>query len=336
MKQIIKLTLPTGKVFITTSSEDEASIYNRADFIADLRMLPNEEQLDFIIRRQVLWQATSCDDETLQKKSREFIKLYRAGEPEHGYNILSDALKSENSSLSWQIGVDGCKAGWFYVASKGSEVKYGIVASIAALLDVFDEIAEIVIDIPIGLYDSGAQARACDTLARSLLKPRGSTVFPAPVRPCLYAKSHSEACDISQRLTGKRLSQQAFNIFGKIREVDELLQQRPELKHKVHEAHPELGFCMLNSGRPLLSQKKDEIGIEERLQLLEGYFDGARDIYNNALSQHLRKVLAKDDIVDAMMCLCIAQSPAHNRKTVPNSLVSDTHLIEMAMHYREP
>lgn len=250
---------------------------------------------------------------------------------------LSTLLATDKASNhGWQIGVDGCKAGWFYVASKGSDIKYGIVASITALLDVFDDIAEIVIDIPIGLYDVGAQARACDTLARGLLKPRGSTVFPAPVRPCLYAKSYSEACDISQRLTGKRLSQQAFNIFGKIREVDKLLQQRPQLKHKVHEAHPELGFCMLNSGRPLLSQKKDEIGIEERLQVLEGYLDNAREIYNGALSQHLRKVLAKDDIVDAMMCLCIAQSPAHNRKTVPNSLVSDTHLIEMAMHYREP
>jgi len=241
-----------------------------------------------------------------------------------------------NDNDGWRMGVDGCRAGWFYVASKGAEFKYGIVACVVALLELFDDVAEVVIDIPIGLYDSGAQARDCDTLARRLLKPRGSTIFPAPVRPCLYATSYAEACDISQSLTGKKLSQQAFNIFRKIREVDELLRQRPALKARVHEAHPELGFCMLNSGSPLLSQKKTEIGIEERLHLLQRYLPYAADVYTGALRQHPRKALARDDIVDAMMCLCIAQSAARQRKTVPNTVVNDAYSIGMAMHYREP
>lgn len=250
---------------------------------------------------------------------------------------LSALLATDKASNNgWRIGVDGCKAGWFYVASKGSDIKYGIVASIAALLDVFDDIAEVVIDIPIGLYDSGSQARACDTLARSLLKPRGSTVFPAPVRPCLYAKSYSEACDISQRLTGKRLSQQAFNFFGKIREVDELLLQRLELKQKVHEAHPELGFCMLNSNLPLLTKKKKAEGLEERLRLIEEHFGAGREIYFAALASFPRKVLARDDIVDAMMCLCIAKASPEKRKTLPETVIKNANDIEMAMHFYAP
>ena len=241
-----------------------------------------------------------------------------------------------NDNDGWRMGVDGCRAGWFYVASNGLDYKYGVVGSVATLFEQFEDIAEVVIDIPIGLYDTGAQTRDCDTLARHLLKPRGSTVFPAPVRPCLYATSYKEACDISQSLTGKKLSQQAFNIFRKIREVDELLRQQPELKAKVHEAHPELGFCMLNSGTPLLSQKKTEIGIHDRLQLLQPYLHDAPALYNGALKQYPRKALARDDIVDAMMCLCIAQSPVHVRKTVPNAVVNDNYSIGMAMHYRAP
>lgn len=123
----------------------------------------------------------------------------------------------------WFIGVDGCKAGWFYVASNGEQLLVGIVSSIAELIPLFPEVGRIVIDIPIGLHNNGSEPRACDIAARKLLKPRGSTVFPSPVRPCLYTASYIEASEVSEQLTGKRLSKQSYNIFNKIREVDELL-----------------------------------------------------------------------------------------------------------------
>ena len=117
----------------------------------------------------------------------------------------------------WFIGVDGCKAGWFYVASNGRQYCFGVVSNIRELIAQFERIGKIVIDIPIGLHDKGNMPRSCDVLARQKLKPRGSTVFPAPVRPCLYAHDYREACEISHTLTGKKLSQQAFNILKKIR-----------------------------------------------------------------------------------------------------------------------
>jgi len=246
----------------------------------------------------------------------------------------SSAVKVEKQG--WRLGVDGCKAGWFYIASSGSDVRFGIVSYAAQLLEIFDDIVEIIIDIPIGLHDIGAQARGCDLLARKALKPRGSTVFPAPVRPCLYAKTYREACDISERLTGKKLSQQAFHIFGKIRDVDELLQQRPELRGIVREAHPELGFCMLNSNLPLLTKKKTAEGLEERLKLIEMHLSAAREIYNNALAKFPRKVLARDDILDAMMCLCIAQAYPDRRRALPELHTADAFSIKMAMHFFTP
>lgn len=236
----------------------------------------------------------------------------------------------------WKVGVDGCKSGWFYLASNGSETKLGIVGNIEDLFTALDQITQVFIDIPIGLNDSGEAERECDKLARKMLKPRGSTVFPAPVRPCLNAETYTMACRISESLTGKKISQQAFHIFRKIREVDELLQKQPQLRSVIHEVHPELGFCVLNSGKPLLSQKKTAQGIEDRLSLLEEFIPHARELYADALAQYRRKELARDDIVDAMMGLCIAQASAGERDTLPNPVCEDAFGIEMVMHFYVP
>lgn len=234
----------------------------------------------------------------------------------------------------WKVGVDGCKSDWFYLASNGSETKFGIVGKIEDLFNTLDQVTDVFIDIPIGLNDSGDEGRECDKLARKMLKPRGSTVFPAPVRPCLNAETYAEACRISESLTGKKVSQQAFHIFRKVREVDELLQQQPQLRRIIHEVHPELGFCMLNSGKPLLSQKKTAQGIEDRLSLLEDFMPNARELYSDALAQYRRKELARDDIVDAMMGLCIASASCGALETLPNPAPMDAFGIEMAMHFR--
>ncbi|AVJ56731.1 hypothetical protein C5610_10820 [Idiomarina sp. OT37-5b] len=340
MNQIIKCTYPTGKIFVSFCIDSEGDDFSSFDWIAfrkDLSELPKIQQSDYCIRREVLWEQTDCDKQTLMKKFDEFINQYQSHNSEIGYNLPQAASDGCGKQLDgWRVGMDGCKAGWFYIASCDLETRFGIVVTVAELFELFDNVAGVFIDIPIGLYDSGAQARACDKLARQALKSRGSTVFPAPVRPCLQAVTYEEACSISAELTGKRLSQQAFHIFRKIKEVDELLQQRPELKEVVREVHPELGFCMLNSNAPLFTKKKSSEGIEERLRLLEQQIKGAREIYERALTKYPRKVLARDDIVDAMMCLCIAKAPYSERGTLPETIDKDSKGIEMAMHFYLP
>ena len=243
----------------------------------------------------------------------------------------------ENSvAHSWFIGVDGCKGGWFYVASNGEQFRVGIVSSVADIIPLFSEVGRIVIDIPIGLHNKGCDPRACDIEARKLLKPRGSTVFPAPVRPCLYAASYIEACGVSEQLTGKKLSKQSYNILNKIREVDELLVNNPELQAVISEAHPELGFCMLNKGKPLLTRKKRTEGIQQRLTLLTELLETSEDIYAEALGKFPRKHLARDDIVDALKCLCIALAPEDKLKTIPEAPTFDENGLPMRMLYTEP
>jgi predicted RNase H-like nuclease len=241
----------------------------------------------------------------------------------------------ERRSAFWRVGVDGCKAGWFYVTSNGEQFFFGIVSSVAELMPLFPDVGRIVIDIPIGLHDKGSHPRTCDIEARKLLKPRGSTVFPSPVRPCLYAASYIEACEVSEQLTGKKLSKQAYSIFNKIREVDELLIDNPKLQAVIGEAHPELGFCMLNNKKPLLSKKKRTEGIQQRLNLLKKKLESSEEIYCAALDRYPRKYLARDDIVDALMCLCIALASDEKLKTVPAVPAYDQSGLPMQMLYTE-
>src|SRR5690606_36134624 len=125
----------------------------------------------------------------------------------------------------------------------------------------------VLIDIPIGLRENGSEERLCDKEARRVLgRPRGSSVFPAPVRPVLGARDYAEACDRSFAVTGKRLSQQAYRICGKIGEVDGLLRRRPELRRVMREMHPEVAFWALNGGQPTAHSKKRPAGRQERLR----------------------------------------------------------------------
>ena len=333
-KQIYKITFPTNKIYIGKGVNGHPlnfDIEDDARLNADFALLPKRLQHNWTLRKEILWESDSCSDEVLSQKVVDFINDYQSNDPAIGYNLSPAFQPGNNVSGAWSIGIDGCKGGWFYAASNTQQHNIGVVATLNELLELFEPIRLIIIDIPIGLYNAGSAPRQCDVQARKLLKPRGSTVFPAPVRPCLVAGSYAQACEISEKLTGKKLSQQAYHIFGKIKEVDELLRSQPCLAEIIREAHPELGFCMLNQGTPLLTSKKEPNGIKERLDLLRQRLPITSALYEQALNQFARKVLARDDIVDALMCLCIANAPLPEQ--IPTSVELDPEGLPMAMRF---
>jgi len=141
-------------------------------------------------------------------------------------------------------GIDGCKGGWLAVEANAGEVTgTHYVTSLHDYLTGPDAAAIVAIDIPIGLTDVGP--RECDPIVRKLIQPRGSSVFPAPIRPALAARTREEASAISQQIQGKGVGAQAFGIYDKIREVDDLLSDRPDLRDRSFEIHPELCFAAL-------------------------------------------------------------------------------------------
>jgi predicted RNase H-like nuclease len=146
------------------------------------------------------------------------------------------------------------------------------------------------IDIPIGLLNG---PRACDRAARKLLgQPRGSSVFPAPCRSALQAETHAEASAVNRQKTGRGLSQQAFGIAKKIKQVDDAITS--ERQQWAFEVHPEVCFWALNGQHPMTHNKKTKEGVTERLALLSPVFP---EIHHHLADRPAQ--VGKDDLLDA-------------------------------------
>ncbi len=203
-------------------------------------------------------------------------------------------------------GVDGCKAGWLTVrvdaTSRLRILDVSIATTFAELLDRTNDCTAVAVDIPIGLPDS--KPRRADSLARKAIGPRRSSVFPAPMRATLVATSYQEACELSQRACGRKLSQQAFAILPKIREVDDLM--TPAHQDRLLEVHPEVSFWALNGHRSLEFWKRKPEGARERLRILtSAYIDDLPAL-------DAPKGAGLDDVYDACAAAWTAGRIAYN------------------------
>lgn len=233
------------------------------------------------------------------------------------------------------IGIDGCKDGWFCITlDENCDWTYRIISDTNSLADYVSNASSVLIDIPIGLLDSGPDERHCDTAARQLLtKPRSSSVFPAPARQSLLANDYQEAHVINLETTGRGLSKQTWAIVPKIREIDNFLLSNSDLQGIIHECHPELCFWALNDKSSMQYNKKKKEGKRERLSVLEKYFTQCYELFEQASSEFLRRQVAHDDIIDAMICAVTAKYGYKNYKTVPTSPIKDTSGVPMEMVY---
>ena len=231
------------------------------------------------------------------------------------------------------VGVDGCRAGWLAIGleTEGSW-QVNTFPDVYSLWEHHRQASLILIDIPIGLKAEGRAERRCDPEARKLLGPRRSSVFPAPCREAIYASSYQEACDINQRLTGKRLSVENWNIIPKIREMDCLLSDAAAAKGRIREIHPELCFWGL-AGRPMQHAKKRSEGLSERTQLLQSIYPQTTDIINHALSTYKRKDVARDDILDALSAAVTGLIGGQNLVSISQEPEFDERGLRMEMVY---
>ena len=230
------------------------------------------------------------------------------------------------------IGIDSCRKGWFYtIITDGSGCKTGVAPDIEWIWNNFAKANLILIDIPIGL--PSISHRTCDTRARKFLGPgKTSSVFPPPCREALYAKNYEEACEINQKILGKKTSRQAWSIAPKIREVDEFLKSHPEAKKKIRETHPEVCFRAL-AGKPIVHSKKSNEGFSERLAVLGSYLPEAEKTINNTLARSKRKDVKPDDILDSMAAAITARFGNKRLGTLPENTETDSTGLPMEIVY---
>lgn len=224
-------------------------------------------------------------------------------------------------------GIDGCQSRWLAISHAPGSSSF-----VAQIFETSELAAQpwtlAAIDIPIGLPDRGA--READGAARRFVGPRGSSVFPCPIRPALEATTWEEACDITYQHNGHRISKQTFAIIPKIRAVDECVRST-DLRQRLFEVHPEVSFASWQ-GAPMLHAKKDVHGHEQRRALIARHF--GLDAFASVVEQVGGRSVAADDIADAFAALWSAERLlAGTAQRLPEALATDAYGLPMHIWY---
>lgn len=256
------------------------------------------------------------------------------------------------------MGIDGAAGGWAAIlyrpgdteAMVPEEAQFSLFDDIRSLWARWGETAGLaLIDIPIGLPTS-QPSRACDTQARKLLgRPRSSSVFPPPARAAFEARrrgaDHATASTRCYEALGRRIPIQAWNIMGKIDEVDCFLRgldagsspppgPLPVPGATLREAHPELLFWALNARKACAHNKKRLAGREERLRILGNHAPALEGQLRGWLAERPRAA-APDDIVDAAVCALVAAKYHHRLASLPDTPPPDAEGLPMEIVYPE-
>jgi hypothetical protein len=83
------ITYPTGKIYIGKDLIGSFRYFGspNMDVVnADFQSLPKEQQLDYSVRKQILWESDDCSDAEVNAKEVEFIRKYESNNPDVGYN----------------------------------------------------------------------------------------------------------------------------------------------------------------------------------------------------------------------------------------------------------
>ena len=89
MKQIYRITYPTGKIYIGKDSVGSHRYMGspNPDIVnADFAKLTEEQRRDYTIRKEILWESEDASEAKLSAKEVEMIHKHRANDPDIGYN----------------------------------------------------------------------------------------------------------------------------------------------------------------------------------------------------------------------------------------------------------
>ena len=98
VKQVYKITYPTGKIYIGKDSVGSARYMGSPsmDLVnVDFAKLPTEMQRDYWLRKEILWESADATETELSAKEVELIRQYRSNDPEVGYNRWQRACRIE-------------------------------------------------------------------------------------------------------------------------------------------------------------------------------------------------------------------------------------------------
>lgn len=233
------------------------------------------------------------------------------------------------------VGVDCARGSWLAVAFDDDGYDQAqVFEEVGDLWYHYEETAtRILIDVPVGLIEEGADGRECDRLARAALGPRRRSVFTPPVREATRKRRYPAAKRVHERKTGSGLSKQAFALSESIAGVDDLLRNVPEARMTFRESHPEVCFRVF-AGEPLEHSKKKAAGYAERMRALAGFDPGAPPVVQAVAEATDGADVAVDDVLDAVVLAYTARPGRGSLRSLPPEPPTDTKGLPMEIVYR--
>jgi predicted RNase H-like nuclease len=233
------------------------------------------------------------------------------------------------------VGAVPCDGPWLAVVFDGPTFDHAAVLD--GVGDVWlryeERVDRLLVGVPVGLIDEGRERRRCDALAREVLGPRRAAVVDPPAREATRKRRYPAASRTHERKTGRDLSRRAFEAREAIAAVDELLQELPEARDAVAEAHPEVCFRAF-AGRPLDHPRDVAGGYAERLRILAEYDpDGPVTVQSVAEAAGDAPV-AVADVLDAVALGYTARPVGDPLRSLPPDPSRDATGLPMRIRYR--
>ena len=247
------------------------------------------------------------------------------------------------------IGVDWSSGIWLAVILDGGD--YDEVTTHEHIEEVWESYGEahaILIDVPIGLVseddpreDGGDLERECDSLARSAIGSRSSSVFTPPAREAAKmvasGDSHSQVSQENRRITGKGLTLQAYSISEGIAQVDDFLRDgdRSDERETLVESHPEVCFRAF-AGSELEHSKKTAPGYGERVEALANVVESPETLIQQITADLVDTShdIDVDDVLDALALAVASAGLPDQRQSLPSDPSDDAVGLPMQIVYR--
>lgn len=86
MKVIYKITYPNGKIYIGKDLTDSINYFGSADSKLIEKDYTREQRKDFSIRKEIIWESETANDQEVNQKEIDFITHYKSNDPAIGYN----------------------------------------------------------------------------------------------------------------------------------------------------------------------------------------------------------------------------------------------------------
>ena len=86
MKVIYKITYPNGKIYVGKDLTGTLNYYGSAQSAAIEKEFSREQQRNFTIRKEILWESETASDSEVSAKEIEYITSLKSNDASIGYN----------------------------------------------------------------------------------------------------------------------------------------------------------------------------------------------------------------------------------------------------------